>query len=392
MSQQGPLPYLRYCGVEVANAARTIEYLRNGLGDTMQGHWELGDGTLCSALYRVDGLSPDCTPATFVSPVTDPAPWYDPAEPGAESFLGAVLLGIKGYDSTVQRTVTQRLGALGGGIFGRPTRKPREWKFRAALVSADDAGAEYGLRWLTNTLKSSECLGCATCYLAVRIVCPPGDCSDDDLGEWVSYDAALTEGPYEVEQFSPGATRDVLGGCRDFTIVEWTVVAGNALLYKPPITCFEATITQDSDCEDICDFLFGSVGGDAECCVVEPPTMGTLGSVFTLSSAYGFGGLLLEAYADCTSGNPEPALQIALSSIPADSTVVVDSARHRITIEDAAGVISDGTHLVTIPADSGLQWLEIRDCDALTCFCIRPALPCSQGSVDVLLQTQVREG
>lgn len=391
MSQQGPLPYLRFCGVEVANAARTIEYLRNGLGNTAAGHWEIGDGTLCSVLYRVDDLSSGCVPATFVSPAADPAPWYDPAEPGAETFLGAVLLGIDGYDSTINRSVTQRLGALGGGIFGRPHRKPREWKFRAALVSADDAGAEYGLRWLTHVLKASECAGCATCNLAVRVVCPPGDCTDDSLGEWVSYDVALVTGPTEVEQFSPGAERDALGGCREFTIVEFTLVAGNAYLYKAPIDCFETTIVQDADCENICDFLFGSAS-DAECCIVEPPSLGTMGAVFTLTSAYGFGSLLLEAYEDCTSGIPEPALQIQLSSVPADTTVIVDSARHRITIVAADGTVSDGTHLAVVAEDSGLQWLEIRDCDTLTCFCIRAAAPCAQGSVDVLLQTQVREG
>jgi hypothetical protein len=98
VSSQGPLPYLEWCGVEVANVARTLSYLRRGLGNTMQGHWILGGGEVCGVLYRLNGG--DCLlPDVFVSPTADPAPWYDPDEPGAATFLGVILTDITGYDS-----------------------------------------------------------------------------------------------------------------------------------------------------------------------------------------------------------------------------------------------------------------------------------------------------
>lgn len=238
MSSQGPLPYAAYCGVEVGNAARTFEYLRNGLGSD---HWELGDGPLCGVLYRLNGGT--CmAPEVFVSPAADPAPWYDAAEPGAPSFLGVVLLDLSGYDSTITRVVSPRIQGLGGASFSGQRRTPRTWKFRAALISADDDGAEYGLRWLTHVLETTACASCDTCDLTVRLVCPPADCSDDTRGEWISYDVALTEGPKEVETWAPRPSpmQDILAGCRDVVIVEWSMVAGNPFLYKRPIECLAA--------------------------------------------------------------------------------------------------------------------------------------------------------
>jgi hypothetical protein len=130
VSSQGPLPYLEWCGVEVANVARTLSYLRRGLGNTMQGHWILGGGEVCGVLYRLNGG--DCLlPDVFVSPTADPAPWYDPDEPGAATFLGVILTDITGYDSTISRPYDERIGGLGGAVFGGQVRKPRTWKFKA---------------------------------------------------------------------------------------------------------------------------------------------------------------------------------------------------------------------------------------------------------------------
>lgn len=390
MSQQGPLPFLNFCGIEIANAARTVEYLRNGLGDTMQGHWELGDGALCSVLYR---LGSGCTPTAFVSPAADPAPWWNAAEPGAEDFLGFVLLKIDGYDSTLNRGYTNRLNSLGGAVFAQQNRQGRVWKFRAAMISASDAGAEYGLRWLTQTLQTTACDTCGSCQLSVRLVCPPGDCSDEDLGEWMSYEVALVDGPHEVEQRSPGAPADTLAGCRDFVILEWTMVAGNPLLYKPSVPLMDVTIEQSGDCTDICTFLFGDPS-DAACATVEPPTLGVLGSIYTLFSLGGFGSVLLEAWSSCPggSGPVTPELSIQLSELPAGQTVIVDSAKHRITLIDEAGNSSDGSDLVVLATDTSIQWLEVADCDDITCFCVRATDNCSAGTFSALLETQVREG
>jgi hypothetical protein len=400
MAQQGPLPYLLVSGVEVSNAARTLSYLRNGLG--FPGHWELGPGDVCGVLYRPPGTS-GCTRTVYASPAADPAPWYDPTEPGAATFLGLHLLDIDGYDGVAYRAVTNRLGGLGGATFSRQHRNPRAWKFRGALISRDDAGAEYGLRWLESALQASDCADCALGSLTVRLVCPPDDCSNEHLGMWSSYEVALTAGPTEVDKGAVHRSemQDVLGDCRDFVIVEFTLTAGNPFLYKPPVLCLQATLSQNLVCTDICAFLFGS-SGNAVCCTVTPPTRGVLGSIITLQSAGGMGDLLLQAYDGCpgtggssgsgSGGGSTLVSQIEISGVPANSTVIIDSSLHSITIIDQFGNASDGSGLVVLAQDEGIQWLEVRDCDDVTCFCVSPSIPCASGSVNVTIQTQEREG
>ena len=396
MATGGPLPYLSVSGVEVANAARTLSYLRNGLGETLQGHWELGAGQLCDILYRTPG-----TPAVFVSPAHDPAPWYDPAEPGSATFLGFVLLDLKGYDSTIYRPLTNRTQGLGGATFSQQQRYPRVWKFRAAMISSDDAGAEYGLRWLTHALETTECDQCATGNLTVRLVCPPANGSNDTLGEWVSYDVVLTEGPTEVEPYSPRSQSedtDVLAGCRDYVIVEFTLTAGNPFLYKPAHTASYFTLTQATTCVDICSFLFGS--SIPVCTPVTVPKRGVLGTIITLETTDGFGSVLLQMYRSCGGSSEVPVgtpdLQIQLSGVPASSVVVVDSAQHKITVyttlADGSVAVGDGTYLVQLATNQAIQWLEVANCDDLACVCVGASTPCEPGTVAVTVQTQVREG
>lgn len=398
---RGPLPWLEFCGVEVGNSARTLAYLRNGLADKMTGHWELGNADECGVLYRLNGAACGST-NNFVSPVADPAPWYDARDRGSAQFLGLVMLDIQGYDSTIKRAVTNRISGLGGGFFGQQNREPRLWKFRGVLISSGGAGAEYGLRWLTHVLQAS-CDPCTTCDLKVRLFCPPEDCSDDQAGQRISYDVALVDGPHEVEPWGPrrsSYTTDTLAGARDYVTVEFTVAAANPFLYDPLYTRLEIDIGQQSNCVDICDFLFGSPG-DAHCAIVDPPLSGTLGSVFTLSTgALAMGGMFLETYKTCpgvSSSPPVPHAQIHLSGVPANSSVVVNSATHEIlvyTLDPATGVttISNGEHLVVLPTGQDLQWLEIAYCDDIHCFCVRVDAPCVQGQVSVVLETQKREG
>lgn len=395
MSSQGPLPVLHYCGVEIANAARTVEYLKGGLANTMQGHWDVDGGGLCGVLYRMNGGT--CfVPEVFINPSVDPAPWHDATEPGSAEFLGLVLLDITGYDSTLTRVVTPRIQGLGGASFSGQRRGPRVWKFRAAMVSGSDAGAEYGLRWLTSALETSGCSTCATCELTVRLSCPPDDCSDDTVGEWVSYDAALSEGPFEVEKWAPSVSsmEDTMAGCRDLVIVEWVMTAGNPFLYKPVEACLAPeTLGVDTVCTDICDFLFGDPG-DPHCCPVEPPTSGTVGAIFTFTAVADTGPILLQAYTQCPASDEyDPVLEMEITGVAAGATVVVDCARHRIT-QTIAGVEEDAEGLIDLSEGRTLQWIEARDCDQdVFCFCARTAHPCSQGgTTTVQIDTQLREG
>lgn len=404
MSQSGPLPYLNVSGIEIANAARTVSYLRNGLGDTDQGHWELGSGDVCSVLYRLDAVvsggqyfgglyfgqyatTAVADIAPFVSPADDAAPWYDPDEPGSETFLGLLLLDFTGYDSTIKRSVANRLAGLQGGIFSRQQRIPRTWKFRAAMASSDAAGAEYGLRWLTKALQATPCDVCDTGTLTVRLACPPADGSDDALGEWTSYEVALTDGPNEVEKFAPGAYPDSLAGCRDLVTVEFTLVAGNPFLYKRAESCAQFSVTSDGL-------------STLHCCSIDAPRIGVLGSIFAITATLEAGPCSLEMYGSYASdgGCDDLTASMNLTGIPADSTVIVDSARHIITVVTVDPItgdetVSDGFHLLDIPEGETLTWLEARNCDNLGCFCFRFDESAASGvTVNVAIDTQAREG
>lgn len=456
MPTGGPLPYLAFSDVEVANAARTLAYLRRGLADTVQGRWELGPGDLCGVLNRLGGGS--CAhPEVFIHPAVDPAPWYDPTEPGSSTFLGFNLLDIQGYDSTITRSATQRLAGLGGGTLSAQYRTPRVWKFRGAMISADDAGAEYGLRWLTSVLQTPACDICTTGFVTVRLTCPPADCSDDSQGEWLSYEAALTDGPHEVEPFGPFAVSDSLAGCRDWVTVEFTITAGNPFLYKRPRVCLPTeSLTSCTDdtlaavpavarilgfasdtrqrrrtltaaaaplagiaaaggfkrttreygrasrsgfavrtpnlqtpCENICDFLSGAVS--APCCQVEPPLRGVLGGIFTVSSDTGFGEIELVSRTNCE--DTVPLLKFRLASIPAGTTVVVNSANHTVTVTDnATGESTDGQYLIALDPGETIEWIEIANCESAVCICVNPVGGTPGHTATVKVETQLREG
>jgi len=385
LGQQGPLPYLSLAGVEIANEARTVAYLLNGLADGSQGHFVMGDGSPCSVLYRLN--STNCTPTVFVSPAHDPAPWYDATEPGSAKFLGLVLLDIEGYDSTIFRNVVNRYTGLGGGTFGSQQRNPRVWKFHGVMISADDTGTEYGLRWLTQQLQASECDTCDTTNLTVRLVCPPGDCSDDSLGKWTSYEVALTSGPTEGSLIT-GQTDGYMGGQRDAILVEFTLTAGNPFLYRDPEPCLTATIGAGV-CDDICEFLFGG-GSLTDCCDVSAPAQGVTGAIaeFTNNSSTDSGSVFISYYPGCNSASA--GATIVVDTVPASSTVTVDSARHTVTITQA-GVTSDAFDLLVLADGEPVEWVEIRDCDQDGCFCVGP-YSCFAGSVTAVVTSQNRQG
>ena len=253
MSANGPLPFLELNGLEIANTARTYEYIRNGLG-TPNHH--AGPGELCSVLYRQNGGT--CgAPDTYDRPSTDPAPWYDALRPESADFLGLWLIDIGGYDSPIQRTVATRASGLGGGTFSAERNTPREWKFTGYLFSNSDEGAEYGFEWLTYALSSVGsgvgCSGCSVSQMRVFLSCPPDNCSDDTIGEWYAYEAALTLGPKEVQ--------DNLT-CRDAVLVEFTITCGNPYLYKVPAGCLPPEIVGAvmPPIYDFCYWLTGVAG------------------------------------------------------------------------------------------------------------------------------------
>ena len=153
-------PYLRLCGVEIMNAARTVEYI-----------WRAGSSRfevladVHPVLYHTQGFEEQ-----FVSPSSDPAPWYDPSLPASGEFLG--FLGEITEVSTPTARQVSTL-ARGGAQLGGYRLGPRTLTVKGFLIATTWAGQQYGREWLANAL--SSCLGCGLCDSQVYLYAPTLD-------------------------------------------------------------------------------------------------------------------------------------------------------------------------------------------------------------------------
>lgn len=132
-------------------------------------------------LIEGDGLSPTgWLRQTFVDPVNDPAPWYNPLFPESGQALGFWVQEWTGLDSGVtQRVMGVRGNYGGGGTFGPLSSIGREMTLEVILLGESEAALDYLYRWLDATL-SSVCATCSTDTIAIRRICPDVETSDPD--------------------------------------------------------------------------------------------------------------------------------------------------------------------------------------------------------------------
>lgn len=132
------------------------------------------------------------------------------------------------------------------------------------------------------------------------------------------------------------------------------------------------------------------------CCTFTPPVIGTLGLIVTIDAtaeANDVGGLSITTHngggsTPCT-GNAVQEVDVA--RVPAGHKLVIDGAKHTVTLIDALGVESDGVEYLDL-GDAGLDWLEVsQNCNYATCVCVQTAAPCTGGaSTTVKIDTQYR--
>lgn len=168
--------YGSFGGVEIFNHARMMSY--------MTGNLELGVPALRAPNTSVN---PNCFCPTaqplycdqgagengeYLGVALDPAPWYDPDEPGSTEFAGFFVEEITGFDSTVAREVAD--GAIFGSSLGPLRLKGRCMTVTGWLRSKTCCGSEYALRWLQEALMGDgSCENCATSDLYMLKCCPP---------------------------------------------------------------------------------------------------------------------------------------------------------------------------------------------------------------------------
>lgn len=384
--------FLELDGVEISNGARTIQYLRNGLGSD---HFQVGDGCFCHSL--VTDVCPSATSAEecFVSPSADPAPWWDPDVPESADFLGCLIKDVRPwFDGQADRNVTSRISGLGGASIGPLHQTPRTLQTPATLIASSCAGIEYGRRWMQYQL-ARLCDPCALGVARVRSFCPSLD-DDPEAGEWFVYEVGLVAGLTDtLSQDAYGAASFEGGddGCCDFVEGSLTLLAGNPYLYKRDVTCITGPLNPeacDPECIDFCHWLQDSPPPVQ--CVVDPPRIGVLGTVITINAGTGLHNLTLETLADCDD-LASLIGAIGIPYLPAGSTFVVDSALHTITFTPEGGNPVDGTPYISLPFGLGVPWLEVGSCNPAGCVTAQLGRICdSDCTPTVTIATRLREG
>jgi hypothetical protein len=370
--------WIRVNGQEIANWARTMEYLKAGLagpGLTLQRL------DACPILYDPDNVG---TPAVFADPKTDNAPWYDPARPESEQFLGVVVNNVV---PTPQegRTATTVPGRFGGSNLSAISSGGMTLAVTATLVAASVSGAEYGEEWLRAALADPMCDACGTSTVEYRRTCPPSDGSNPSLGYWIGYQAGVTSPP------TLGA-QDALG---IFTDLSWTWTSEDAYLYKPPSSAIPSEILNPSDvpgpCTNFDDWLCGP-GHNVWCGTIDPPNKGAWGTIITIQSPDGVGETIIATYTDCPPDltTDTPISQLLVTGV--QGTLIIDSSQHLVTyISSDGSEVRDGTDKLFVPDGEPFQWIEVEDCDPSKCVCVSTTHPCSGGgNTTVQLDLQYR--
>lgn len=242
-------------GEEIVNDARTLSYLEAGYGHpslTVTG------GCTCPCIRELI----DCDSDPYISPMVDPAPWYDDSVPESADFAGFLTVEFEGMGSTYQRNNFDKI--TGGAVLGRLRPAARTLTWRGFLFGRSDCAVQYGLRWMTANLRGTTCL-CGGEELDLLVCCPevsgtppvsgcvPTPNQPEACPPFTQPDAfrtlksvGLLEGPKILSQRRIGC-----GGCGDSSCsggdtlimeIEFSLLAGNPYLFGCPVClCVDAT-------------------------------------------------------------------------------------------------------------------------------------------------------
>lgn len=373
-----------FCGVEFANIARVREYLAAGLGGA---RWEVTDSLPCSVLYRLGAYS---------DPAVDGAPWFDVQRGESAEFLGVIFnpgVLVDQLGSISSRSVSDIATTFGGAAIGPMRRGAREFHFDAEIIAASQAGADYGLAWLSQVLNDTAlCDPCSLCSLELRLSCPPDDGSADETGRWFFYDVACTAGP------TAGDLSEV--DCAAILPVTFTLTAGKPYRYKPLTPIVEPRMlrqpSQATGCMSFDQWLCGQDNLSTITAPLLSPRVGTIGTRVTIQSGSGVGPIAVELYDVCPSVPVDPALSrggLVLRGLAAGEGFVIDSSLHIARHIAADGTVTDGSpYLIPVSQGEALVWSEVESCDASACFVVRGLHPCSGGEdTAILVEAQARE-
>jgi hypothetical protein len=423
---------------ELFNHARTATYLKNSavLGGRKV-HNVLSDGgceayrwaPVAAVLTDSDGnalydevteewlIADDGSPngwlkQTFVDPVSDPAPWYNPSFPESAGALGFWVQDWTGLDSGVtQRAMTQRGNYGGGGVLGPLSSTGREMALEVILLGESEAALDYLYRWLDATV-SSVCASCAADTIAIRRICP-----DVDPDDWstalngvvemrgVGLMSGLTWGEPPIERqgcfirsvlFTLGAKDPCMYGfCSDEVDVsqamDWAECFSDAHLDPDRNRCRPSCSEMSADCRLVFNYA-----------VDDPSAVAPVIQITAPSDPAGSIPMRVRTYANPLGLSPEdlcgaPLLgELYLVGLPAYTEIRYDVAGRRVLYRTAGtGEFLDGFGFVQ-PNEPGVPRFFSLGCGDFTTI-VEPADYCFDAPpdadreyLDVTLQTRTR--
>jgi hypothetical protein len=360
-----PLPSLVIDGAEVLNGRRLLQYVLNGLGPVNAS--AMPTSCMCSVLFR------DIGSPSLVSPAVDGAPWYSASIPTSGEFLGGIVTDIEGLDEApLSRSFDQRGGD--GANLGLERLAARTLTFKAHLIASTTGGLDYGFRWLAERL-AAGLDGCATRTLTLRTACPPDNGSNDSLGRYTLYRAALSGPLSGVERASPN-TPPTAGD------VEWSMVVGDPWLYSDPAALIASTALDPQPAGNVSleDWLGFTAQPTRHVAVIPAPPVGQTAPVVTIVAGTARDVTDVFVYPDWSSypspsdypspgdfpaqGSGAPLLPmdgsymsgIQISRVPRGQTLQLDCARRQATLTTTDGKTQDGAYLLATPKGAAFDW------------------------------------
>ena len=187
---------------EIINNSRAYAYVRQSDITWLQECTDCPETQTVVPGFGVDG---------WLGVVEDPAPWYDPANPDTEGFLGVIGVEVTG-DEDSTRNVTVNNSITSGGVLGPPYFGPRTLVVRMIAVATDECSLQAGLDWLRfkSVGMHDPCLGDSMTFFD----CCPCICDDKQPGGpcWARNYAELKGTPACNPTYWPDTYQDILVG------------------------------------------------------------------------------------------------------------------------------------------------------------------------------------
>lgn len=334
----------------------------------------------------------------FSDPGNDNAPWFDADRPASSDYLGLLVTGISGLDTTETRSMSANATGI-GGILGPQTLAPRSLTVTGYVLATTPTGMQFARRWLAETLAGALCPGCSGAYVDVVLTCG-GD--DDDADLWRIYDAGLTALTFDLS--------DPVS-CDYVVPVEFTIGAADPYLYKLPVLETSGFLNSDGADDPAVPFETWLYGEETPLCVdVEAPAVGITAPLFVFDG--GTSGIesglvyLDQGHYPSASLFPGECVYPATGdtqwdittcpfafsvSIGPDEVFVVDNARRRLDWYLSDGSVLNGAPRLNLQSGEVIQWIDTCDGDDITACAVAYSGCTCDDTASVTIYTQHRE-